>query len=233
MQRTDLQNKIENKFFKKLNLVSKGASTIPYLLFQSLNYNKVLDRYMDEIEGERKLLQALMAKNLRENFVVLDIGCGIGGYHIDWLKELDGKQIQLFLMDSSNFDLASLKYGHGKSKRFYNSLELAKKMIISGSGVKSDLVHLVDVKRDFPGKLPQNIDLVVSFIAWGFHYHLEDYWNEIMSRLFSEKSMMLIDVRKDSPSSNFLSEQSNLNIKVISTNQKYDRFMITKKMGSL
>lgn len=233
MQRTDLQNKIKNKFFKKLNLVSSNASTIPYLLFQSLNYNKVLVRYMDGIEGERKLLQALVAKNLHENFVVLDIGCGIGGYHIDWLKELDGKKIQLFLMDSSNFDLTSLKYGHGKSKRFYNSLELAKKMIISGSGVKSDFVHLVDVKHDFPGKLPQNIDLVVSFISWGFHYHLEDYWNEITSRLLSEKSMMLIDVRKDSPSSNFLSKQSSFSISLVSTNPAYDRILITTKQGSL
>lgn len=233
LQRTDIQRKITNRIFLKINHLFHGALSTLFILMQSLNYKKVLNKYKGAIVEESNLINDLIfSSNSGSIHTVLDIGCGLGGYHLKWLKNSKGRKIELFLMDASHFNLTALNYGHGEPKRYYNSLKLAKNLLIGETGVDSKLIHLVEVEHDFPRRLPQNIDLVVSFISWGFHYSLEQYWGEIISRLTVDKSIMVIDVRKNSPSSNFLSLQNNITTNVLSSSEKLDRIMIRKRAAT-
>jgi hypothetical protein len=75
--------------------------------------------------------------------------------------------------------------------------------------------------------LPIKIDLVISFISWGFHYPLEEYWKDILARINLSESIMVLDVRRGTSSFNFLYSQDNLRVDLIESNDKYDRVKIT------
>jgi hypothetical protein len=89
-------------------------------------------------------------------------------------------------------------------------------------------IESIEIKREYPEKIPNHLDLIVSFISWGFHYSLEDYWNTIIQKMSLSTSIILIDVRKNSPSYNFLKEQTNFSLEIISSNLKSDRVLIRK-----
>ena len=96
---------------------------------------------------------------------------------------------------------------------------------VNNSKVK---IESIEIKREYPGKIPNHLDLIVSFISWGFHYSLEDYWSTIAQRMSLFSSIILIDVRKNSKSFNFLKEQTNFSIEVISSTLKSDRVLVRK-----
>jgi hypothetical protein len=74
--------------------------------------------------------------------------------------------------------------------------------------------------------LPTRIDLVVSFISWGFHYSLEEYWKAILDRINYE-SVIVLDIRRGASSFSFLYSQNNLKIDLIESYDKYNRVKIT------
>ena len=133
-------------------------------------------------------------------------------------------------MDNSEFNIRALSYGHGNSDRYYNSLFLTKNFLndVDNSKVK---VEAIEIKKDYPGKIPNHLDLIISFISWGFHYSLEDYWSTIIQRMSLNSSIILVDVRKNSQSYSFLKEQTNFSLEIISSDSKSDRILIRKTGG--
>ena len=133
-------------------------------------------------------------------------------------------------MDNSEFNIRALSYGHGNSDRYYNSLFLTKNFLnnVDSSKVK---VESIEIKKDYPGKIPNHLDLIVSFISWGFHYSLEDYWSTIIERMSLNSSIILVDVRKNSQSYSFLKEQTNFSLEIISSDSKSYRMLIRKTGG--
>ena len=228
IQRTNIQKQVTNSTFLFFDRLFRGFTRNIYILIQSINHKIVLEKYYETIIGESKLLNDTVAKLSGKSISIIDIGCGIAGYHKDWLRDNKEKEIQLFLMDSSTFNLAALRYGHGEVNRYYNSLKLAKKLLIKLSGAKRESIQLIDVKSGFLEKLPNKLDLITSFISWGFHYPLDIYWDLILARMTIGSSIMLIDVRKNSISSDFLFTQKNVTIEIISETSKFNRVLIRK-----
>jgi hypothetical protein len=190
-------------------------------------YRKVFIAYEAVTITESNLLCELILKEFPEGeLTILDIGVGIGGYHKKWLRE-SNNNATLFLMDNSEFNLKSLSYGHGISDRYYNSLLLTKKFLNNINNPKVE-IETIEIKKEYPDKIPHRLDLIVSFISWGFHYPLEDYWSTIIQKMTFNSSIILIDIRKHSPSYNFLQEQIDLSYKIVSSNEKYDRVLIRK-----
>ena len=228
IQRTNIQKQISNSTYLFFNKIFRGGIKNLYILKQSINHKKVLEKYYETVITEDNLLNEIVAKLPGKSISIIDIGCGIAGYHKNWLKNYKEKEIQLFLMDSSTFNLAALRYGHGEVNRYYNSLKLSKKLLLKSSGVKSELIQLIEIKSGFVEKLPKKLDLIISFISWGFHYPLDTYWDLMLARMTIESSVMLIDVRKNSNSSDFLFNQKNVTIEIINTTSKFDRVLIRK-----
>lgn len=228
IQRTSIQKQVTNNTFLFFDRVFRGVIKNISILTQSINHKKVLEKYYETIVVESKLLNDTVAKLPGKSISIIDIGCGIAGYHKDWLRNNKEKEIQLFLMDSSTFNLAALRYGHGEVNRYYNSLKLAKKLLIKSSGAERESIQLIDVKSGFLEKLPNELDLITSFISWGFHYPLDIYWDLILARMTIGSSIILIDVRKNSISSDFLFAQKNVTIEIISETSKFNRVLIRK-----
>ena len=133
-------------------------------------------------------------------------------------------------MDNSEFNIRAFSYGHGRSDRYYNSLFLTKKFLnnVNNPQVK---VHSLEIKKEYPEKIPDHLDLIISFISWGFHYSLEDYWSTIIQKMSLNSSIILVDVRKNSQSYSFLKEQTNFSLEIISSDSKSDRILIRKTGG--
>jgi hypothetical protein len=221
-QRTEIQTHSDflNKTPQKLRFLIVGL--------QAFNYKKVFKRYEQSISSESSLLADIVANDFsKSEFVnILDVGCGIAGYHKSYLKLKTCPKVVLYLMDSSDFNFKALRYGHGESDRYYNSLSIAKSFLTQNSDSKNDIIK-IEIKKDFPEQLPKNIDIIVSFISWGFHYSLELYWNILFDKMNSN-SIMILDVRKESESSFFLSKQSNILSETISSNGKFNRIKIRR-----
>jgi SAM-dependent methyltransferase len=175
------------------------------------------------------LCKLILEEFPEKNLTILDIGCGIGGYHKKWIREYSNRAT-LYLMDNSEFNIRALSYGHGNSDRYYNSLFLTKNFLndVDNSKVK---VESIEIKTEYPGKIPNDLDLIVSFISWGFHYSLEEYWSTITQKMSLFSSVILIDVRKQSQSYKFLNEQNNFSLEVISSNSKSDRILVRRTGG--
>jgi hypothetical protein len=175
------------------------------------------------------LCKLILEEFPEKNLTILDIGVGIGGYHKKWIRE-HSHSSTLYIMDNSEFNIRALSYGHGDSDRYYNSLFLTKNFLnnVDSSKVK---VESIEIKKDYPGKIPNHLDLIVSFISWGFHYSLENYWSTIIQRMSLNSSIILVDVRKNSQSYSFLKEQTNFSLEIISSDFKSDRILIRKIGG--
>jgi hypothetical protein len=226
LQRTEIQ-KSNSVILKKFNIVTKNKFNIINILFRSHWYNKIFYAYEIETVNESDLLCKLILEEFsQKNLIILDIGVGIGGYHKKWIREYSNNAT-LYLMDNSEFNIRALSYGHGCSDRYYNSLFLTKKFLYNVNNPKVK-VDSIEIKEEYPSKIPDHLDLIVSFISWGFHYSLEDYWSTIIHRMSLFSSIILIDVRKNSQSYNFLKEQANFSLEVISSTSKSDRVLVRK-----
>ena len=226
LQRTDIQNNfLSGKFrstYAKFNILSTLV-----ILANSFRHKKIFQLYYESIKKESELICNLVTDNFkkRTKIIILDIGCGIAGYHSNFLN-LKSKSTYLYLMDNSEFNLKALRYGFGASNRYYNSLHLAKNFLSKNNCSSGNSIFLIETKKDFPHMLPIKIDLVVSFISWGFHYPLEEYWEAILNRINYE-SIIVLDVRRGTKSFNFLYSQNNCKIDLIESYDKYDRVKIT------
>ena len=229
LQRTDIQ-KSNSIILENFNKLTKNNFNIINVLFRSLSYNKVFDTYEIETVNESNLICKLILEEFPEkNLTILDVGVGIGGYHKKWIREHRNNST-LYLMDNSEFNIKALSYGHGNSDRYYNSLFLTRNFLSNNDSSKVK-VESIEIKKEYPSKIPDHLDLIISFISWSFHYSLEDYWSMITQRMSVISSIVIIDVRKQSQSYKFLNEQTNFSLEIISSNSKSDRILV-RKTGS-
>jgi len=124
---------------------------------------------------------------------VLDIGCGLGITDLCIFEHYgrDGR-IMFNLFDKTEYP-ERLYFGFEDVAAFYNDLELAKKLLLD-YGISEENIATIDAEKDELGKL-ENIDLVISSIAWGFHFPISIYIHEVVN-LMHENSVLILDLRK-------------------------------------
>lgn len=175
---------------------------LPDIAGQALEFGKVFERYQEAVSNESTVLATELKSTVNPR--VLDIGCGIAGYHTEWLRSRED-EFHLFLMDSSKFDFKSLLYGYGDKNRYYNSLRLALSYISHHTlNFNSRKFSCLDTQN--MGEIPQDLNLVCSFLSWGFHYPLGVYWEEV-TRKIVKGGKLIIDVRSNSKDEEFVKSQ--------------------------
>jgi SAM-dependent methyltransferase len=98
-------------------------------------------------------------------FRVLDIGCGVAGLDFFIHQHYRTNPVELHLLDKSQVE-PHVYYMFERKGAFYNSLAVAKS-VLTGSGIDGKCVHLIEATDD-EVKLPQEMDLVMSLLSWGF-----------------------------------------------------------------
>ena len=122
---------------------------------------------------------------------VLDIGCGLGG--IDELVYdhfSRSGSVELHLADRDHVS-ETVTYDFAEESAAYNSLALTR-AFLAGRGVPQEAIHTVDVDKD---GLPEvSFDLILSFLAWGFHFPVETYLDYAKDHL-SPAGVLMLDTR--------------------------------------
>lgn len=184
-------------------------------LIMAVRFKEIFKTYEENNQQTSRLIEKAIINYKVTS--VLDIGCGIAGYHSEWMKNIEG---ELFLFDKSTFSLSSLRYGMGSSERYYNSLKLAKNFLVR-HGIESNRIHTIEVGQEKFSH--RKYDLIVSFLSLGFHYHIETYWIDIIDSL-ADEGLVVIDIRNNSSSHAFIEEQNNSNLISIVSQKDYGKF---------
>ncbi len=125
---------------------------------------------------------------------ILDIGCGVGG--IDALLFEHYKRdpsLDFFLLDKSDMS-RKVFYGFKDKGAFYNSLDVAQRLL-ADNGIGRKKIHPREVGADGQVEMPDDLDLVVSLISWGYHYPLSTYLQRVHGSLRAGGHLIL-DLRR-------------------------------------
>ncbi len=124
---------------------------------------------------------------------ILDIGCGLGildlciyeHYHRD-------NDLTFYLFDKSDYE-ENLYFGFEENASFYNDLQLVEE-ILSNYGITNEKIITMEAEKENLASLT-NIDVVISSIAWGFHFPVGKYVEEV-NKLMHQDSVLIMDLRK-------------------------------------
>jgi SAM-dependent methyltransferase len=126
---------------------------------------------------------------------VLDIGCGIAAIDIFIDRHYKSSKDLLFhLLDKTQID-DNLLYGFNQSGAFYNSLDMAKHLLME-NGIEPGRIKLYEVSNDAKPDINQEFDIVISLISWGFHYPVDVYLDQVY-QLMRHDGHLILDIRRD------------------------------------
>jgi hypothetical protein len=192
LQRTSLIKDSRSKITKRLSRIGLGKSYEEMVKEQSLqNNDQIGNDYYSEIKKVFTNIKKHIPRNTQS---ILDIGSGLAGLEVYLWFLLEKNYPKIYLLDKTKKE-EKIWYEFNPNGAFYNSLDLAKKNLIS-NGVKSSKINLVEAPEDGIIKVIRNIDLVISTISWGFHYPVELYLDSVIS-IMSKRGVLILDIRKN------------------------------------
>lgn len=164
----------------------------PLIEFISNNYHQRLENaFSRDVNRDFESIRAYIPpQEKRKNFKILDIGCGIAG--VDCVLNAHYKNPSFYLLDKSTVD-NKIHYGFQKTGAFYNSLQVARE-ILEINGVNSNQINTIEVDDVLTVVFPQDMNLVISLMSWGFHYPVDVYLDNV-TKILSDKGVLVIDVR--------------------------------------
>lgn len=122
----------------------------------------------------------------------VDVGGGIGGLCLGLWRRYAETLERLHLLDRS--EVTPTYYtGFRDEAAFYNSLEVARDFLRL-NGVPERVTRIVDAAKDPFPEGPH--DLVISTLAWGFHFPVSTYVDEVR-RTLAPDGALILHVRRD------------------------------------
>ncbi len=192
-QRTEyllsMKSPILNRFVIR---VPSRMYNLAVMLEALLTKPRVRRLFEEDMEREYKILQPHLPDH---SHAILDIGCGVAGIDVLLYQHYQKKNQSpdIYLLDKTEMP-KMVYYGLEQNGCYYNSLALAKEMlVVNGADPKHIFLqedrddHVIDFKTEF--------DLVISLISWGFHYPIRTYLDQVYT-LLALGGMLILDVRK-------------------------------------
>jgi SAM-dependent methyltransferase len=176
-----------------------------------------------DMEKEYQLMKSALPEKLE---TILDIGCGVAGIDIMFHKHYESRGINphFYLLDKTEVN-SKVYYGLEKTAAYYNSLDVAKKLLVV-NGVEDSHINTQEA-TGVPIFPDTKFDLIVSLISWGFHYPVDTYLDEVYSILKSG-GRLIIDIRRGSGGKEKIEAKFG-SISMVNVGIKHDRFLAIKK----
>lgn len=135
---------------------------------------------------------------------LLSIGCGLAVPEIPFYEYYKNKNLNYFLFDKSCVD-KKIHFGYQEKASFYNSLDDTKEIYIN-YGINEQNINLIEASNENLLSLPK-MDIITSFISWGFHFPLITYLENVI-KLMHKESILIIDIRTldDNTSTSLINE---------------------------
>lgn len=141
--------------------------------------------YDEECEKESEsVIKAIGGKEIKS---IMDIGCGMGGVSIKLHQFF--KSNRIYLVDKNEIS-KQVRYGFFEGNCFYNSFVILSK-IMEMNNISN--YFLVNSDNDFSHI--ENIDLIFSSLACGFHFPIYHYIGRITDCI-SKDGIFICDIRK-------------------------------------
>jgi hypothetical protein len=123
---------------------------------------------------------------------VLDVGCGLGRMSVFLNAQLEDPGIRFILADTTRISRSEGPIaGWNPGDDFYNDLALTARFA-EMNGLRN--VETFDLLRDDWARLPK-VDLIMSFLAVGFHFPIENTMPKLLA-VASGECTMIFGVRK-------------------------------------
>jgi len=164
--------------------------------------NAILERRIDKVNQLADVILKLAPENTRS---ILDIGCGLGLVDLVLYRRINPSP-DVYLLDKNNEhkSLSPVRGGYNQRFIFTADLDLTRD-IFAQNGTATEQVHYIDTENNAIASLPK-IDLILSITSWGFHYPIETYW-EGVREIVHDKSVLFIDLRKETSGFDFLKDR--------------------------
>lgn len=157
---------------------------------KSLFYKKQIKRnYVKEIVEEYVALNKYLPKHAKS---LLDIGCGIGGPDVLISQHYNNK-IEIYLLDKDEVS-NSIYYGFRYNPSFYNSLQIAKELLIKNN-INEEQIYMQQPTKANKILFKKKFDIIISLFAWGFHFPVSAYLKQVYSSL-NPHGVVILDTRK-------------------------------------
>lgn len=173
-------------------------------------YIEIISLQMARFEARPNVYLGLSKVEYRlfKNFIenpknILDLGCGLGRMSIYLNTRLRNPSAHFILADASHVS-EEILYGFNKGESYYNDLDLTASFARE-NGLTNFETFDIRVK-DL--KALSNIDLVMSFLAVGFHSKIEDYMDDLL-QITTSDCTMVFGVRKGKYSKTSFKEHFN------------------------
>ena len=167
--------------------ISVPASCLPQILAQRTGCKVVEDpakAWADSVLADWREVAPYLPEECKTS---LDIGCGMAGFDILLHR---ARNPFIYLLDRDEVD-AKPRYGFGDTPSAYCKWAEVEAMM-QANGVPRG--------RWFPVRdssiVIANLDLVTSFIAWGFHFPVGVYLHDV-AKLLRPGGRLIIDIRGD------------------------------------
>jgi hypothetical protein len=152
-----------------------------------LRRQQVKALYAADIRREYESLRAVLPSHCR---ALLDIGAGMAGIDVFLSRHYDSAP-HVWLLDQTRVE-RNIFYLFRSQAAFYNSLDVAG-TLLRQNNVPADRIHLLPA---IAGTIPvaQSLDLVVSLLAWGFHFPVATYADRVRMLLRAD-GVGVLDIR--------------------------------------
>ncbi len=214
----------------------RTASTLPYRLSHRLfpqatlrftvglesrlRREPVKDRYAKSMSNEYESLRPFLPSACA---AVLDIGCGVAGVD-PFIAQHYREPVDFYLLDRTATD-RRIVYEFRPRAAFYNSLQAAQRLLVL-NGIPVERIHLLQADERNSVPVDREIDLVLSLLAWGFHFPVGTYLDRVHD-LLSARGALILDVSRQSKGIEELKDKF-ASVEVILEREAYFRVLAKK-----
>ena len=161
----------------------------------------------------------------RSEMRFIDIGCGIG-FGLLGLLRIYGPEHSFVAIDRGT-QSSKVAYGFSEAPSAYNSLRLTRETLI-GAGVSADRIECVDI--DFEPFPTGSANIVTSTYAWGYHFPIDVYLEEVESVLLPD-GIVIVDLRRGQGQESIVGERFEIVQAWTGPKDKSDRLILKRKHG--
>ena len=171
----------------------------------------IMEAYEKDMQDEYDEIKNFLPVKVNN---ILDIGCGLGGIDVFLNLHYNAQKPRFYCQDKTKTD--TVFYGFNKTAAFYNSLENTKQFL-QLNGIQN--INILEADSTYKISTDEKFDLIISLIAWGYHFPVDTYLDEVYLHL-NNNGHLIMDIRKNTNGIEILEQKFSKIIHIKETEKK-------------